>query len=157
MSHTPKPINTQQSLRAYQLLGFAVVLALVVGIGGWSALASINGAVIAPATVAVESYTKKVQHREGGIVSEIRVKEGDNVQTGDVLLVLSDAETKAELAIIEGQLDEVMGRRARLEAERDDAAAPNFAPELLARADDPKIAKILSGQRKLFESETSPP
>ena len=155
MSHTPRPINTQQSLRAYQLLGFAVVLALVVGIGGWSALASINGAVIAPATVAVESYTKKVQHREGGIVSEIRVKEGDNVQRGDVLVVLSDAETKADLAIIEGQLDEVMGRRARLEAERDNAAVPNFAPELLARADDPKIAKILSGQRKLFESETA--
>ena len=80
MSHPPKPINTQKSLRAYQLLGFAVVLALLVGIGGWGALASINGAIIAPATVAVESYTKKVQHREGGIVSEIRVKEGDNVQ-----------------------------------------------------------------------------
>ena len=155
MSHPPKAINTQRSLRAYQLLGFAVVLALLVGIGGWGALASINGAIIAPATVAVESYTKKVQHREGGIVSEILVKEGDNVQTGDVLLVLSDAETKAELAIIGGQLDEVMGRRARLEAERDGAAAPDFMPQLLARADDPKIAKILAGQRKLFESETS--
>jgi len=64
-------------------------------------------------------------------------------------------ESKADLAIIEGQLDEVMGRRARLEAERDDAAAPSFPPELLARANDPKIAKILSGQRKLFESETA--
>ena len=155
MSHPPKPINTQRSLRAYQLLGFAVVIALLVGIGGWGALASINGAVIAPATVAVESYTKKVQHREGGIVSEIRVKEGDNVQKGDVLLVLSDAETRAELAIIGGQLDEVMGRRARLEAERDGAAAPSFMPELLSRADDPTIAKILAGQRKLFESETA--
>jgi len=155
VSHAAKPLNTQKSLRAYQLLGFAVVLALLVGIGGWGALASINGAIIAPATVAVESYTKKIQHREGGIVSEIRVKEGDNVQRDDVLLVLSDAETKADLAIIEGQLDEVMGRRARLEAERDDAAAPSFPPELLARANDPKIAKIRSGQRKLFESETA--
>jgi HlyD family secretion protein len=155
LSHPPKPINTQRSLRAYQLLGFAVVIALLVGIGGWGALASINGAVIAPATVAVESYTKKVQHREGGIVSEIRVKEGDNVQKGDVLLVLSDAETRAELAIIGGQLDEVMGWRARLEAERDRATAPSFMPELLSRADEPAIAKILAGQRKLFESETA--
>ena len=155
MSHAPKRINTQKSLRNYQLLGFAVVLALFVGVGGWGALASINGAVIAPGTVAVESYTKKVQHREGGIVSEIRVKEGDNVQKGDVLLVLSDAETRAELAIIGGQLDEVMGRRARLEAERDRATAPSFMPELLSRADEPTIAKILAGQRKLFESETA--
>ena len=155
MSHPPKPIDTQRSLRAYQLLGFVVMLLLVVGVGGWGALAPINGAVIVPATVAVESYTKKVQHREGGIVSEIRVKEGDDVKAGEVLVVLSDTDTKADLAIIEGQLDEVMANRARLEAERDAAAAPVFPPELLARADDPRLAKILDGQRKLFASETA--
>ena len=155
MSSGPRPINTQQSLRGYQLLGFAVMLALLVGIGGWGALASISSAVIAPATVAVESYTKKVQHREGGIVSEIRVREGDTVRADDVLIVLSDSETKAQLAILEGQLDEVMGRRARLEAERDGAPAPSFMPALLAHADEPEVAKILNGQRKLFESETA--
>ncbi|HEX7198344.1 MAG TPA: biotin/lipoyl-binding protein, partial [Dongiaceae bacterium] len=155
MSPPSKPIDTQRSLRAYQILGFLVMLLLVVGVGGWGALAPINGAVIVPATVAVESYTKKVQHREGGIVSEIRVKEGDDVKAGEVLVVLSDTDTKADLAIIEGQLDEVMANRARLEAERDDAAAPVFPPELLARADDPKLTKILDGQRKLFASETA--
>jgi HlyD family secretion protein len=155
MSHPRKPIDTQRSLRAYQILGFVVLLLLVVGVGGWGALAPINGAVIVPATVAVESYTKKVQHREGGIVSEIRVKEGDDVKAGEVLAVLSDTDTKADLAIILGQLDEVMANRARLEAERDDAAAPVFPPELLARADDPKLAKILDGQRKLLLAETA--
>jgi HlyD family secretion protein len=151
----PKPIDTRRSLCAYQLLGFAVVLGLFVGIGGWGALASINGAVIVPATVAVESYTKKVQHREGGIVAEIRVKEGEEVRAGDVLLVLSDTDTRAELAIVEGQLDEIMGRRARLEAERDEAPAPSFAPELLVQAANPKVAAIIAGQRKLFDSETA--
>ena len=128
MSHPPKPIDTQRSLRAYQLLGFLVMLLLVVGVGGWGALAPINGAVIVPATVAVESYTKKVQHREGGIVSEIRVKEGDDVKAGEVLVVLSDTDTKADLAIIEGQLDEVMANRARLEAERGRARRGIGAP-----------------------------
>ena len=43
-----------------------------------------------------------------------------------------------------------MGRRARLEAERDGAPAPSFMPALLAHADEPEVAKILNGQRKLF-------
>src|SRR5262249_30403266 len=110
---------------------------------------------IVPSIVAVESYTKKVQHREGGIVGEIRVKEGDTVTAGDVLVVLRDADSKAELAIIRGQLAEVLARQGRLEAERDDAAAPQYSPDLLARADEPEIAKILSDQQKLFDSETS--
>ena len=75
---------------------------------------------------------------------------------GDVLVVLSDAETKAELAIIEGQLDEVMGRRARLEAERD----MRRGAQLHARTPgsgrtSPRSRRFSTGQRKLFESETA--
>ena len=44
------------SIRRYQLLGLALVLVLVGGLGAWAAVTSIASAVIAPATVVVESY-----------------------------------------------------------------------------------------------------
>ena len=40
--------------------------------------------------VKVEGNRKSVQHLDGGIVKEMRVKEGDKVKAGDVLIVLDD-------------------------------------------------------------------
>ena len=100
----------------------------------------------------VESYSKKVQHKEGGIVGEIRVKDGDRVEIGQALVVLDNTETKSELAIIDGLLDEALAKRARLEAQRDRASAITFPPEVLARASEPGVAAIMAGQTKLFDA-----
>ena len=91
-----KPFNTDRSLRHFQLIGYLSVF-LVVGVGGsWATLASINGAVIAPAIIVAESNTKKIQHKEGGIVKEILVKDGDRVVEGQSLITLDDTDTKAD-------------------------------------------------------------
>ena len=91
--------RTVTSLRRFQVFGVLLVLLLAGGLGGWAALASISGAVVATAQVVVESNTKTVQHLEGGIVAEIRVRNGDRVQAGDVILRLDDTETKANLGL----------------------------------------------------------
>ena len=75
----------------------------------------------------VESYSKKVQHKEGGIVGDIRVKDGDRVEIGQALVILDNTETKSELAIIDGLLDEALAKRARLEAQRDRASDDNLS------------------------------
>lgn len=140
----------RHSLLAYQLLGAALIVLLVGGLGGWAAWASINGAVIASATVVVESSSKKVQHFEGGIVSEIYVKDGDRVKTGSLLLRLDQTETRSQLAIINSRLNELMANNARLKAERDGAETIEFSEELAQRADDREIRSILRGQSRLF-------
>jgi HlyD family secretion protein len=147
-----KPINTNSSLRRFQVIGFLSVLLMVGVVGGWANFTQLNGAVIAPATIMVESYSKKVQHKEGGIVGEIQVKDGDRVEKGQVLVVLDNTETKSELAIIDGLLDEALAKRARLEAQRDKSTAITFPPDIAARASDPELAAILSGQNKLFDA-----
>ncbi|MFO0990750.1 MAG: HlyD family type I secretion periplasmic adaptor subunit [Hyphomicrobiales bacterium] len=145
--------DTVRSLRHHQLAGFVVVLLLVLGLGAWTALASIQGAVIAPGVTVVETYLKRIQHRDGGIVAEIAVKEGDRVEEGDVLVKLDGTDSKAELAIIEATLDEFAAKRARLIAERDEQAEIGFPDDLLSRADNTRIADILTGQRKLFVTQ----
>ena len=82
------PINTDRSLRRTQIFGFVSILAMLVAFGAWTALADLNGAVIAPATIVAESYSKKVQHREGGNILRILVKDGDLVQIGQDMVLL---------------------------------------------------------------------
>jgi HlyD family secretion protein len=144
--------DTGKSLRRYQIAGFLSILICGGALGGWSAMASIHGAVIAPATVTSESFSKKIQHKEGGIVAAIKVKDGDAVKAGQELVVLDDTDTKAELGIVQSLMREFLTRRARLEAERDGAEAIEFPPEVLAARDDPEMARTIAGQEKLFKS-----
>ena len=141
------------SLRRHILSGLIVVITLVAGIGGWAAYASISGAVIAQGSIVVESNIKKVQHKEGGIVGEIMVKQGQRVEAADLLLRLDDTLTRANLAILSKQLDELHARKARLQAERDGDDQISFPEELAKRkALEPDIAGALKGESTLFKS-----
>ena len=53
-------------------------------------LINLEGAVISPATVTPEGENKLVQHREGGIINKLLVKDGDIVKQGQWLVVLND-------------------------------------------------------------------
>jgi len=132
------------------IAGIVVCVALIGGFGGWAASAKLAGAVIAPATVVVESEFKKIQHATGGIVGELLVRNGAEVKAGDVLIRLDETVTRANLAVVAKTLDELAGRRARLEAERDGSEAIAFPEDLLARGDDAEVRRIVSGERRLF-------
>jgi HlyD family secretion protein len=110
------------------------------------------GAVVASGTVVVESSVKKVQHPTGGVVGQILVKEGDQVEAGQVVLRLDDTVTKATLAGWRSQLDLFMSREARLLTERDGGNEIVFPKELIARHDEPAVASAIAGEEKLFDS-----
>lgn len=129
------------------VVGAALAVLLLVGAGGWAASAQIRGAVIAPGSVKVDQNLKSIQHRDGGIISEIRIKEGDFVRAGEVLLRLDDTQTKAELSIVRSKLVQLSIRRARLLAERDGLAVIEFPLELDADAH----ATAITGEKRLFD------
>jgi HlyD family secretion protein len=147
-----KPINTEKSLRHTQLYGYASFGIMLAVFGAWTEFADINGAVIAPATIVSESYSKKVQHREGGNVLRISVKDGDVVQAGQDLVLLDPTETKAELGIVDAQLDEFRIKKARLESQRDGVTDLSLPAVLAERATEPALFEILAGQKRLLES-----
>lgn len=137
--------------RGYAIAGYATVFVLLGGMGAWAALTRINGAVVAGGIIEVASNRQIVQHLTGGVVGEIRVKEGDTVKAGDVLMRLDDTFDRSELAVIEGQLFSLLGTAARLQAEQDETAEISFDPELLeAVATDPEAAEIVAGQKRLM-------
>lgn len=142
-------------MRRYQLAGFAGIFVILGSVVAWAALTEIKGAVIAPGTMVVDGNTKRVQHRDGGIVAKINVRDGDMVKAGDLLIQLDPTESKAELGIIDTIRVEWVAKAARLRAQRDDADKLVFDDELEARRDDPAIGRLLSGQERLFASQTA--
>jgi len=140
------------SLRRYVIGGGAVIALLLGGLGGWAATSEIAGAVIAPGTIVVDSNVKKVQHPTGGIVGDLKVREGAKVSAGDVLITLDGTATRTNLQVIVKQLDELAIRQARLKAERDSAAALTVPASLAERMEQPDVAEIVEGEKMLFAS-----
>ncbi|QHQ36474.1 HlyD family type I secretion periplasmic adaptor subunit [Algicella marina] len=134
-------------------IGFVALFVLIFGLGAWSALANISGAIVSSGMIIVEGNRQAVQHPEGGVVGEILVEEGQSVESGDLLLRLDGRMVRSELAIIESQLFEIMARRARLEAERDGADVLRFDPELIELANTrTEILELMLGQERLFRA-----
>lgn len=142
--------NPEKSFRVGSRVFTGVMLGflLVGGVGGWAATAQVTGAVIAQGSVAVDQNLKSIQHRDGGIVSDIAVREGDFVTAGQVLIRLEDAQTKAELSIVLSQLVELAARKARLLAERDLVHTIEFPKEL--SIGQPEVVVIVNGETRLF-------
>lgn len=114
--------QTSRSIRRSLVGGSFVTGLLVLGVGGWAALASFSGAVIASGHLVVESNIKKVQHPHGGVVAQLFVREGSYVRAGDVVIRLDDTMNRASYGAIVKMMDELNARQARLIAERDDLA-----------------------------------
>ena len=147
----PSEVQSLLSARTSVIVGSVTAAVLVLGFGVWSVASEIAGAVVASGQIEVSQNRQVVQHPDGGVVAEIAVKEAQPVKAGDLLIRLDGALVKSELAIVEGQLFEVMARSARLEAERNDAPAPEFSGELAELAQTrPEVADLIEGQRSLF-------
>jgi len=141
---------SHRSIRFHLIIGLAVVLVLGGGLGGWAATAQLAGALIAPGSVVVDSNVKKVQHPTGGVVGEVRVRDGDIVKTGDVVIRLDDTVTKAGLAIVTKNLNGLWARAARLEAEQRGADRIVFTPQLLEQMADDDVKNVIGSETKLF-------
>jgi len=133
-----------------RILGLVSMSALVLIFGLFHVI-SIDSAVVASGRVVVQGNPRPVQSLEGGIVTEVRVENGDRVNAGEILVQLDPTLLNISRDIIRGRLAELITRRARLEAEElqlDDVAFPDIPIELDRQA----LAHHLIGQREIFRS-----
>ncbi|HJZ30796.1 MAG TPA: HlyD family type I secretion periplasmic adaptor subunit [Hyphomicrobiaceae bacterium] len=147
--------DTKTAIKQHLWAGLALLVVLCGGVGGWAATTEISGAVIAPGVLVVDSNVKKVQHPTGGVVGEIRAHDGDRVVMGDIVVRLDETVTRANLAIVIRGLDELIARKARLEAERDGLDGIAFPTEFIDRLGELAVAAIVAGERKLFDLRQS--
>jgi HlyD family type I secretion membrane fusion protein len=128
-----------------------IIVFTFVFLGGWSAIAHIDSAVVADGTVAVESNRKTIQHLEGGIVGEILVRDGDVVQQGQTLMRLDPTRDAATDKGFRQQLAIASAQQARLTAQRDMAEKIDFPPEVTDFKDDPLIVNAVHDNQSQFE------
>lgn len=135
------------------VIGFLALIFLIVGIGVWGSMTRIAGAIVASGTIQVESLRQVVQHPDGGVVGEILARDGQRVQAGEIVLRFDDEFLKSQIAVLDGQLSEYAGRKARLRAERDGETILRFDPTFEERAKtELKLGEILETQTSLFNA-----
>ncbi|PWR21658.1 HlyD family type I secretion periplasmic adaptor subunit [Zavarzinia compransoris] len=143
------------SLRRHARAGLGLVVLVLGGFLGWSLLAEVAGAVVAPGRIVVESDVKRIQHLEGGVVSEIHARNGDGVAAGQLLVRLDGTQARANLGIVESQVIALAHRRHRLMAERDGLAEPAGQPDQPGPALDAwrAEARVLAALRAARDGE----
>ena len=127
---------------------------LGLGFGGfllWAAVAPLNEGVPTQGTVTLDTKRKPVQHLTGGLIREVLVREGQQVEAGQIVARL---DTAVSLANYESVRQHYMGLRAmesRLVAEQRGARQISFDPDL-ANASDAAVRQQVATQRALFDS-----
>jgi epimerase transport system membrane fusion protein len=145
------PILLLTDDKPIRYIGLVVLLSTLGIFGLWAFIAPIDGAALAPGFVTVKSHKKTVQHLDGGIVSQLLVKDGDIVKAGDLLLTLDGTENKAQLEITRGQYLTLLAQVARLEAERDGKPKVIY-PEGLNSVSDSRAIEAKRTEEQIFTS-----
>ena len=143
--------GASDSIGRVTLAGWLIVAVFFGGIGAWAATAPLNGAVIGNAVVKIEGNRKSVQHLDGGIVKELRIREGDKVNFGDLLIVLDETQARAEYDVLTQQYVVLRATEARLLAELDNKSTMTMPDDLKVRSDD-YLNSVWNGQVSQFDS-----
>lgn len=140
-------------LRPVSMAGLAVFVGFFVILLGWAAVAPLASAAFANGMVEIEGKRKTVQHKEGGVVKAVLVREGQAVEAGEPVILLDDTQPRALHALLLEQQRALKAQIARLEAELSDADTVTFPEDLLAdAAGDPAVQRLIDGQRETFEA-----
>ena len=145
-----RPDDPRRDIR----IGAGIVIFFFVILLGWAALAPLDAAVPAQGVIAVSGNRQSVQHREGGVVTAINVREGQSVKAGDILIEMSAPDLRAQERAYTSEYLTMLAQRSRLMAER--AGQRNFAPPAefatLSAEDRPLAEQALSLQRAQLQA-----
>lgn len=144
-----QPIDTAarmrgRSRRALGLVGLLLLAFLVLGL-----LLNVAGAVVGAGEVTVETSVKTISHAEGGLLAELKVRDGDHVDEGQELMRFDSSVSSVGSESATRGVEQLQASRARLEAERDGAGSVNFPRALLA-SKDPAVIDAIGRERRLF-------
>ena len=137
--------------KGYRKLGYAILFIALGGFVLWSVTASLAVAVVAPGNVSMESFKRTVQHLEGGIVRELLVQDGDKVEAGQPLVILSDTQVRSQLEIAQSQYYINRAMEVRLLAEQQGAETLEMPEELMSVNDD-RAQQVTAVQQSLFHA-----
>jgi HlyD family secretion protein len=147
------PLASRRNVHRELFAGALVCCLLVVGLGSWAATTHLDGAIVARGQLAVSGNVKQIQHRDGGIVDRILVRDGMRVEAGQEMLRLDDSALRGNYAIVEAQLVDLIAKRRRLQAEQvgeAEIADVQPLPGFDGMADE--LSKAMAAETALFQA-----
>jgi HlyD family type I secretion membrane fusion protein len=157
ITYTPEAEARAGDPKREIVTGAAVAFFFFIVLLGAAALIPLNAGVHAEGAIAVLGNRQAVQHKEGGIVTGLHVREGDHVRGGQVLIELATPELLAEERSLTSDYLSLLAQRARLLAERaeqrDFVPPPEFAS--LPPADRELAAQAMQLQRAQMRAHAS--
>ena len=133
-----------------------MLYACLFGFGGfvtWGALAPLEEGVAANGQIVVESDRQVIQHLEGGIVSQIRVRDGMQVEKGDVLVLLEETATLASRDLVVQEYAALAASVERMRALQTGATALTFAALDSLEIGDAERLEIMRREEELFAQQ----
>lgn len=138
----------------YQRLGLWVLM-LVFGVFAiWAAFAPLGSYAVANGKVVVQTENQIVQHREGGVIEDIFVEDGDHVAKGQKLMMISPTDARSEKGVLEEQLLSNLGLEARLDAELEGREQIMFPPDLVEGGHE-RASSIMADEQQQFKVRTA--
>ena len=134
-------------LRARTRRAFALIAVLIFGFFGLGAILKVGGAVVGSGEVTVDSSVRTISHATGGVLTALLVRDGDHVTKDQILMRLDTSVSKVGSQSASTGLDQLLARRARLQAERDQVSTIQFPPELVRGAGG---GDTMASERRLF-------
>ena len=130
--------------------GMFIVIFFFIIMGAWATFGHISGAVVAPGKIKIETERKTVQHLEGSIVDEILVKEGQEVDEGQTLIILESVRVDSDAARLAKQLVALRASQLRLHAEKDFKDSFTWPSDLKKEAEKCDSLEVLANEEKIF-------
>lgn len=155
MTGIPPSLQAQQTPlgKTHGLL--VMLVAAVAGAAAWAHMGRLDVVSLAAGEVVPSTQVKTVQHLEGGIVSEIMVREGDTVKQGQALVSLEQIREGASVEEASVRLANLKAAVVRLRAEVDGAKRLSF-PADFADAEPDLVREteaLFTSRKKRLEAE----
>ncbi|MEM1019188.1 MAG: HlyD family efflux transporter periplasmic adaptor subunit [Pseudomonadota bacterium] len=132
------------------LIGFLVLLMFFGGFIAWAGRAPLQSAAVATGSVNLDTYRKTVQHYEGGIIKDILIREGQDVDKDQVLIVLDETQARSKIELLKAQISAEKQRLSFIN-ERIEAVAVLLEK---GHANKPQILELY-GKRAEMEGNTT--
>lgn len=143
------PGSLMASVASPVRLGYLIILVFVVGFGLWAGLAPLASGAVASGVISPNSSRRVVQHLEGGIIRDLKVRDGSVVKAGDALVILEPIQPQSAHDLLLAELQALEARKARLLAERSGAAQITFSEVLTISA---ALGPAAQSQKEIFEA-----
>ena len=145
-------VEKSDSPRKPLIIGGIALLAFFGSLLGWASAMSVNGAAIAAGKVTVEGHRKALQHRDGGSVARVLVREGERVRKGQGLLELDLTEVRSEFAVLSSGRLIMLARIGRLSSELAERSEIEWSEELKASEGNVQKRAIIEQERSVFDA-----